>query len=132
MPSFQSNLQPMYSGHVQDQPMAAQYRRFAQRSAKEQQDMEAAFERALEDAKAQSAAEQAEEAVPPAEEVKEAKGDFEAVWESLKPEAERLNKLAEWERDFSQVCLGSTGIGKSCRGVTLILNLVYERRGRPF
>ncbi|WVF66382.1 hypothetical protein IAT40_001122 [Kwoniella sp. CBS 6097] len=30
------------------------------------------------------------------------KGDFEAVWESLKPEAERLGKLAEWERDFSQ------------------------------
>ncbi|OWT37138.1 peroxisome targeting signal receptor [Cryptococcus neoformans Bt1] len=36
------------------------------------------------------------------EETKEAKGDFEKVWESLKPEAERLNKLAEWERDFSQ------------------------------
>ncbi|WVO14903.1 hypothetical protein L204_102542 [Cryptococcus depauperatus] len=36
------------------------------------------------------------------EEVKDAKGDFDKVWESLKPEAERLGKLAEWEKDFSQ------------------------------
>lgn len=43
-----------------------------------------------------------ETSVDNAEEIKEAKGDFEKVWESLKPEAERLNKLAEWERDFSQ------------------------------
>ncbi|WVQ76423.1 hypothetical protein IAR50_006090 [Cryptococcus sp. DSM 104548] len=35
-------------------------------------------------------------------EEKEAKGDFEKVWESLKPEAERLNELAQWENDFSQ------------------------------
>jgi peroxin-5 len=39
----------------------------------------------------------------PAEEDREAKGDFEKVWESLKPQAERLNQLAEWEKDFSQV-----------------------------
>ncbi|KAJ9091162.1 hypothetical protein QFC20_007720 [Naganishia adeliensis] len=28
--------------------------------------------------------------------------DFEAVWQSLKPEADRLGKLAEWEKEFSQ------------------------------
>ncbi|WVQ80474.1 hypothetical protein IAT38_002579 [Cryptococcus sp. DSM 104549] len=43
-----------------------------------------------------------EESAAPEEETREAKGDFDAVWESLKPEAERLNKLAEWENDFSQ------------------------------
>ncbi|KAK8845376.1 hypothetical protein IAR55_006089 [Kwoniella newhampshirensis] len=42
-------------------------------------------------------AERAEEDV-----VREPKGDFDAVWESLRPEAERLGKLAEWEKDFSQ------------------------------
>jgi peroxin-5 len=26
-----------------------------------------------------------------------------SVWQSLKPEAERLGKLAEWEKEFSQV-----------------------------
>jgi peroxin-5 len=80
----------------------------AQRSAREQEDMEAAFERALEDARAQSATneeEQTKEEVVPAEEDREAKGDFEKVWESLKPQAERLNQLAEWEKDFSQVRL---------------------------
>lgn len=57
-----------------------------------------------------------ETTVDNAEEIKEAKGDFEKVWESLKPEAERLNKLAEWERDFSQVhiiCFLSVGVRKS-------------------
>lgn len=75
----------------------------------EQERMEAAFEQALEDARAQTRGEEkadtktAVEAETPAEETREAKGDFDAVWESLRPEAERLNKLAEWERDFSQV-----------------------------
>jgi peroxin-5 len=32
-----------------------------------------------------------------------AEGEFEKVWQSLRPEAERLGKLAEWEKDFSQV-----------------------------
>jgi hypothetical protein len=26
-----------------------------------------------------------------------------SVWQSLKPEADRLGKLAEWEKEFSQV-----------------------------
>ncbi|GHJ89060.1 hypothetical protein NliqN6_5462 [Naganishia liquefaciens] len=32
--------------------------------------------------------------------------DFEAVWQSLKPEADRLGKLAEWEKEFSQFANG--------------------------
>lgn len=30
------------------------------------------------------------------------------VWQSLKPEADRLGKLAEWEKEFSQVRLRSS------------------------
>ncbi|WWD22321.1 hypothetical protein CI109_106812 [Kwoniella shandongensis] len=51
-----------------------------------------------EEAVVEKQAEQEEEQ----EVVREAKGDFDAVWESLRPEAERLGKLAEWEKDFSQ------------------------------
>ena len=86
--------------------------------AASQAEMEAAFERALEDARAADAAERAQEQDgengPPEEEYREAKGDFEKVWESLRPEAERLNQLAEWERDFSQVsysCLTREEVG---------------------
>lgn len=74
--------------------------------------MEAAFEQALADARAQSitkeAKEETKEAAPEekqeekTEETKEFKGDLDAVWESLKPEAERLGKLAEWEKEYSQ------------------------------
>lgn len=80
-----------------------------QMSQAEQEKMEAAFEQALADAREQSTTTSkgeegsTKETEPPAEEMRETKGDLEAVWESLRPEAERLNKLAEWERDFSQV-----------------------------
>ena len=94
-------LQPVYSNlnYEQSYQPVSTYGR-------SQQDMEAAFERALEDARAQTKTEttlapQQEEEI--AEIIREPKGDFEAVWESLRPEAERLNKLAEWEKDFSQV-----------------------------
>ncbi|RXK37661.1 hypothetical protein M231_05073 [Tremella mesenterica] len=66
----------------------------------DQREMEAAFERALADARANDQRET--QVAPPEEEFREAKGDFEAVWESLRPEAERLNQLAQWENDFSQ------------------------------
>lgn len=107
---MQSSFQPMYSGALPG-PMTQQtpvtdHQAAAQRSEREQADMEAAFERALEDARAQSATdeeEQTKEEAVPAEENRETKGDFEKVWESLKPQAERLNQLAEWEKDFSQV-----------------------------
>lgn len=72
--------------------------------------MENAFERALQDARTQKEEEgkqmlekDKEEIVEIEEIIREPKGDFEAVWESLRPEAERLGKLAEWEKDFSQV-----------------------------
>lgn len=102
--TYQPQLQPMYS---QPQQMPADHAQ-----------MEAAFEQALADARAQSAPAKEEVKEEEAkEEVKEAapeemggiedstefKGDLEAVWESLKPEAERMNQLAEWEKEFSQV-----------------------------
>lgn len=101
--TYQPQLQPMYS---QPQQIPAGHA-----------EMEAAFEQALKDARAQNAmpaakeeVKEAEEKEPePAEEIggveesKEFKGDLEAVWESLKPEAERMNQLAEWEKEFSQV-----------------------------
>lgn len=76
--------------------------------------MEDAFEKALEDARAQTTSEKVQEDVEQKEEAKEeqvdesdgtytAEGEFEKVWQSLRPEAERLGKLAEWEKDFSQV-----------------------------
>ena len=72
--------------------------------AAEQRQFEDLF--ALAEADVQEEGDVGDAVVEPAEEeVREAKGDFDAVWESLRPEAERLNKLAEWEADFSQVCL---------------------------
>ena len=99
----QSNFQPMYQGQMQQQGGATR-----QMDRAEQEKMEAAFEQALEDARAQTRTEstadtKSAESEVQAEETRETKGDLDAVWESLKPEAERLNKLAEWERDFSQV-----------------------------
>ena len=78
-------------------------------SEAESQTLEAAFERALEDAKhdtgqRSSRVDEEIEEIPRAVEREGGdRGDFEAVWQSLRPEAERLNQLAEWERDFSQV-----------------------------
>jgi peroxin-5 len=98
-----SNFQPMYQGQIQQQGGATR-----QMDRAEQEKMEAAFEQALEDARAQTRTEttantKSAEPEVQAEETRETKGDLDAVWESLKPEAERLNKLAEWEKDFSQV-----------------------------
>lgn len=99
---YQPSFQPMYNGYqqgpapVQQQPQGM--------TQKEHADMEAAFEKALEDVRNQEAAETAEpQQSAPEEEIREAKGEFDKVWESLRPEAERLGKLAEWEREFSQV-----------------------------
>lgn len=102
MQQYQPRLSPMYQ---QAQPVAADHAK-----------MEAAFEAALADARAQAVPQQAEPETkeeqqteeakveePKAEEERPFKGDLEAVWESLKPEAERQNKLAEWESEFSQV-----------------------------
>ena len=113
MPMGQSGFMPMYQGNMAMPQPQAQYRQdgspVQQMSQAEQEKMEAAFEQALADAREQSTTTTKPEegatkdAEPPAEEMRETKGDLEAVWESLRPEAERLNKLAEWERDFSQV-----------------------------
>lgn len=77
------------------------------RTEAEQRDMELAFERALADARSESTVTHVPTEQNDDEEIEEIirdpKGDFDAVWESLRPEAERLGKLAEWERDFSQV-----------------------------
>lgn len=108
---YQPSFQPMYSGYNQQQPaVASQPTAHIQAlSEKEHAEMEAAFEKAFEEARAgepvEAESEQLnkEEQGPPAEEMREAKGEFEKVWESLRPEAERLNKLAEWENEFSQV-----------------------------
>lgn len=35
----------------------------------------------------------------------ETKGDLEKVWESLTSDETRMDKLAQWEKDFSQVSL---------------------------
>lgn len=108
---YQPTFQPMYQNqgyHAgQQQPIPANGSMTY--SQAEQEKMEAAFESALEDARAQTAAELAGESeairqdTVPEEEIRESKGELEKVWESLKPEAERLNKLAEWESGFSQV-----------------------------
>lgn len=112
---YQPALQPMYSSYnalgpqISEVPSEAHAREIAQRE-REQEDMNAAFERALADAKAKDAEDVAgrqrseeTQTQEPEEEIREAKGDFEKVWDSLRPEAERLNKLAEWESDFSEV-----------------------------
>lgn len=119
---YQPAFSPIYGQNLQ-QPLAS----LPPEVHLDPKQMEALFDRAEEDWKATDAAssqtseqmdakgkgkekelpadeETAEETTTDdVEEMKEAKGDFEKVWESLKPEAERLNKLAEWERDFSQV-----------------------------
>ncbi|KAL1412059.1 Peroxisomal membrane signal receptor PTS1 [Vanrija albida] len=105
--------QPMYGQQMQQGPVAGPAAQIHHGP-----EMDAAFEAALADAQAQAdAAREAEkeveqEAVHPPPQVEdegdgiedadEFKGDLDAVWESLKPEAERLNKLAEWEKEFSQ------------------------------
>ena len=126
---YQPSFQPMYSGMGMQngQPQHAQHAQQMQSPEQQQQQLEAAFDQAFKDAQidagrsqaGKEAQEQGEgqmqdpgqasaEEQAPAEEVREAKGDFEKVWESLKPEAERLGKLAEWEKEFSQVrCLVS-------------------------
>jgi peroxin-5 len=121
MQTYQPRLQPMYQQQLQQPaPLQAGHA-----------EMEAAFERALADARAQTAPEEAKEEVKEdaakVDEVKEDehteadfKGELDAVWESLKPEAERLNKLAEWEKEFSQVGGGGrlgVGVGRVKEGV---------------
>ncbi|TXT07382.1 hypothetical protein VHUM_03102 [Vanrija humicola] len=100
MGMYQSQLTPMYGAQAQQGPVAGPAVQIHHGP-----EMDAAFEAALADAQAQAdAAREAEkeaeqEAVHPPPQVE---GDLDAVWESLKPEAERLNKLAEWEKEFSQ------------------------------
>jgi peroxin-5 len=109
---YQPSFQPMYANQAMQQH-APQVQ-----TPEQQLQMDAAFDQAFKDAQlhmgqdqAQANEQEHEQAQPqelqqeeaPAEEIREAKGDFEKVWESLKPEAERLGKLAEWEKEFSQV-----------------------------
>lgn len=128
---FQPALQPMYQNYMAQPPPGVQQLAgpsMQEQAQREQEDMNAAFERALADAKAKDAedlaAEQQQQQVGsqtqehPEEEVREVKGDFEKVWESLRPEAERLNKLAEWEKDFSQVRQGSMRHTRSVGGTS--------------
>ena len=101
---YQPLSHPLSSGFLPQHEVSYQVNGIDQQ---EQANMEAAFEKALDDARAQSSktvevdGEEMEEIVR--DDVNRENGDFEAVWESLRPEAERLGKLAEWEKDFSQV-----------------------------
>jgi peroxin-5 len=100
---YAPTFQPMYSNYLQQpQPQL----NHLNRTQEAQSSLEAAFERALADAQSQTEStsnEQTQIPDPEAEEIiREPKGDLEAVWESLRPEAERLGKLAEWEAEFSQ------------------------------
>ncbi|WWC85554.1 uncharacterized protein L201_000418 [Kwoniella dendrophila CBS 6074] len=108
MGGYQSNFTPMYQGMIpqqqQQQPQMMQQPVSGQMNQKEMDDL---FAKAEEDYKAAEQVQQPSESVveeskAAEQSAQEPKGDFDAVWESLKPEAERLNKLAEWEKDFSQ------------------------------
>ncbi|WRT63596.1 uncharacterized protein IL334_000519 [Kwoniella shivajii] len=117
---YQPSFTPMYQGMIPQQPQLQQQPQYQNHAEVSQEQMENLFARAEEDYKAASAnisdlgeqqrdSKGEERAEPMVEEsggvedmLQEPKGDFEAVWESLRPEAERLNKLAEWESDFSQ------------------------------
>ncbi|WVR03382.1 hypothetical protein IAU60_000373 [Kwoniella sp. DSM 27419] len=112
---YQPTFTPSYSGAMSNMPMSAAHGQIHPDMT--QKEMDDLFARAEEDWRAadqaaetstgdqkdQDRPDQAEvhDRVEP-ETVREPKGDFDAVWESLRPEAERLGKLAEWERDFSQ------------------------------
>jgi peroxin-5 len=102
---YRPTFQPMYSGYntVQPNPTLSHLGR----TQIEQQDLDQAFERALADAQSQTRSQPQTAQTTTDNEgieeiIREPKGDLEAVWESLRPEAERLNKLAEWESEFSQ------------------------------
>ena len=88
--------------------------------------MEQAFEKALADARNGETAEDQDVEEIPRDRDADGQGDFEAVWQSLRPEAERLNQLAEWERDFSQV----SDFRSSSPVQPLMLYSVCGRRGR--
>jgi peroxin-5 len=133
-----SSFTPMYSGYNAQMSQPQAQLGPQQRSVEEQKAMEDAFEKALEDARAQTTSEKVQEDVEQKEEAKEeqvdesdgtytAEGEFEKVWQSLRPEAERLGKLAEWEKDFSQV---NNDFVVRCRDM-LTRGTVCERRGRP-
>lgn len=117
MSHFQPSFTPMYSGYAQ-QPLQPPIQQTSpSQTAQQDQAMNSAFDQAMADWKAMDdahkEASQREQPVAEQDGVEdrgEAKGELDKVWESLKPEAERLNKLAEWERDFSQVSLDSTRI----------------------
>ncbi|WWC97367.1 hypothetical protein V866_004246 [Kwoniella sp. B9012] len=106
---FQPSFQPMYQGmipHQQIQQTQGQAPR-----ALDQKEMDDLFARAEEDYRASSSEAQVDKVQEQDQEqgqdgveemTSDPKGDLEKVWESLKPEAERLNQLAEWEKDFSQ------------------------------
>lgn len=122
--TYQPRLQPMYAQQLQ-QPAAL---------PAGHAEMEAAFEQALADARAQNQTKEETKEPEQREDTeveKEAeadptdfKGELDAVWESLKPEAERLNKLAEWEKEFSQV---REGVGTVERGIQEWQELLLER-----
>ncbi|KAK4686509.1 peroxin-5, partial [Tremellales sp. Uapishka_1] len=106
---YQPRFQPMYSQMTppyQPQPQSERLVQIPQNANHEE--MEAAFERALKDAQAQNAQPQAGgvQEGDGIEDRGESRGELDKIWESLRPEAERLNKLAEWERDFSQFTNG--------------------------
>lgn len=110
MPSsnYQPTFQPIYSGGGYHPQASIQILNSQGRTEEAQKEMELAFERALEDARAQTGRGSGDvrvegDEMEGVEDRGQAKGDLEAVWESLRPEAERLGQLAEWERDFSQV-----------------------------
>ncbi|WVW81525.1 hypothetical protein I302_103520 [Kwoniella bestiolae CBS 10118] len=106
-PHYGGGFQPMYGAMMSQPQLQQQPQSQMDNQALNQKEMDDLFARAEEDYKAasektQSQTEQDQDTDGIQEIGSDPKGDLEAVWESLKPEAERLNKLAEWEKDFSQ------------------------------
>lgn len=132
MMPYQPSFTPMYAGYgaQQYQPPPLQQHQARQDAGASSQDLDAAFEKAMSDWKAthkeqeqdgagaSSAADQAETAATEAaqqaatstddgiEDRGETKGQLDQVWDSLKSDAARQDKVAEWEKDFSQVRCG--------------------------
>jgi len=120
MGGYQSSFQPMYSGYHNAQYQPPPQQQQSQSAMSTEKSMEDAFEAAMSDWKAmgdehktrdqETAKNEAkdEQKTAEGEEVEdrgETKGDLEKVWESLTSDETRMDKLAQWEKDFSQVSL---------------------------
>ena len=139
MGGYQPSFQPMYSGYHNSQYQPPPQQQLPQSALSTEKSMEDAFEAAMSDWKAMGDEHKqqelskeevkVDEKQDQAEEVEdrgEAKGELEKVWESLTSDETRQDKLAQWEKDFSQVsrkgpselCTLRTGSDDSLRTTT--------------